>query len=170
MKTGELRIVATVKWSQIFCKALKYYLLHAVSWVLEKATNQFSLKTSKLCYEIDDKIFFKSVKFLSQDFAARQCKLMYRKNSHKTSSRFFFTCIFYCSITSLGTRLVNECTALCKKILLTFYLYTSFYDEAVSNVQQILIVCIVFYLYLWYYSVDQFGFVMLFYNTSFVSQ
>ena len=32
-----------------------------------------------------------------------------------------------------------------------------------------IIVCIVFYLFLWYYTVDQFGFVMLFYNTSFVS-
>ena len=95
MKNGELRIVATIKWSQIFCKALKYYFPHAVSWVLEKATNQSSLKTSKLCYEIDDKIFFKSVKFLSQDFAARQCKLMYRKNSHKTSSRFFCYLYFF---------------------------------------------------------------------------
>ena len=68
MKNGELRIVATVKWSKIFCKALKYYLLHAVSWVLEKATNQSSLKTSKLCYEIDDKMFFKSVKFFVSGF------------------------------------------------------------------------------------------------------
>ena len=69
VKNGELRIVATVKWSQIFYNAFKYYLLHAVSWVLEKVTKQSSLKTSKLRYEIDDKIFFKSVKFLSQDFA-----------------------------------------------------------------------------------------------------
>ena len=55
------------------------------------------------------------------------------------------------------------------KSYLIFIYITSFYDEAVSNVQQILIVCIVFYLFLWYYTVDQFVFAMLSYNTSIVS-
>ena len=32
-----------------------------------------------------------------------------------------------------------------------------------------IIVSIVFYLFSWYYRVNQFGFAMLFYNTSFVS-
>ena len=32
-----------------------------------------------------------------------------------------------------------------------------------------IIVSIVFYLFSWYYTVNQFGFAMLFYNTSFVS-
>ena len=44
---------------------------------------------------------FKSVKFFVSGFRivyhyfARQCKLMYRKNSHKTSSRFFFLIVFF---------------------------------------------------------------------------
>ena len=45
----------------------------------------------------------------------------------------FFTCIFYRLITSLDTRIVTESTARRKYILLTFYLHTSFYDEAESN-------------------------------------
>ena len=53
---------------------------------------QSSLRTSKLCYKIDNKIIFKC---LSQDIVYYLLDNVYilRKNSHKTSFRFF-NCIF----------------------------------------------------------------------------
>ena len=54
---------------------------------------QSSLRTSKLCYKIDNKIIFKC---LSQDIVYYLLDNVYilRKNSHKTSFRFF-NCIFW---------------------------------------------------------------------------
>ena len=53
---------------------------------------QSSLRTSKLCYKIDNKIIFKC---LSQDIVYYLLDNVYilRKTSHKTSFRFF-NCIF----------------------------------------------------------------------------
>ena len=72
---------------------------------------QSSLRTAKLCSKIDNKIIFKC---LSQDIVYFLLDNVYmlRKNSHKTSFRFF-NCIFYRSITSLYTSLVTQCTAWC---------------------------------------------------------
>ena len=54
---------------------------------------QSSLRTSKLCYKIDNKIIFKC---LSQDIVYYLLDNVYtlRKNSHKSSFRFF-NCIFW---------------------------------------------------------------------------
>ena len=92
-----LEMLATQAMKPDVCNTI-CYTLYLEHWKRQQSGYhsifdlQSSLRTSKLCYKIDNKIIFKC---LSQDIVYYLLDNVYilRKNSHKTSFRFF-NCIF----------------------------------------------------------------------------
>ena len=98
---------------------------------------------------------------------ARPCKLIYLKEKQtKTSLRLLFFYLYF-FIVWLPHWILDLSLNAQPGVNIFFLLFIYILHFMMKLCR--IIVCVVFYLFSWHYTVNQFGFVMLFYNTSFVS-